>query len=327
MWSKIKGWKEKLLSQAGREVLIKSVLQAMPTFTMGCFKLPKSLCKDIESMIRKFWWGYKGEARKIHWVGWNKLCLPKSQGGLGFRDIENFNLALLGKQVWRLLHNTDSLLYKVFKAKFFPNCSILDSDVKLARSFAWQSILKARDIVKSGSIWRIGDGRQVRIRGDKWLPDKCACRVLSPQKNLPINARVCALIDEDSRCWDEDCVCAEFSPQEAQTIMGIPLSSRQVQDTLIWADSSSGKYTTKSAYKLLSRSPTVGTSNPSAHSSSWNHIWDLEVPNKIKHFIWRACRESLPTKKNLFTKKVLRSAACDLCHDGVEDVIHALWGY
>ena len=180
VWSKIKGWKEKLLSQAGHEVLIKPVLQAMPTFTMGCFKLPKSLCKDIESMIRKFWWGYKGEARKIHWVGWNKICLPKSQGGLGFRDIENFNLALLGKQVWRLLYNTNSLLYKVFKAKFFPNCSILDTDVKLSGSFAWQSILKAREIVKSGSIWRIDDGRQVRICGDKWLPDKCAIRVLSP---------------------------------------------------------------------------------------------------------------------------------------------------
>ena len=119
VWSKIKGWKEKLFSQAGREVLIKSVLQAMPTFTMGCFKLPKSLCKDIESLIRKFWWGYKGEARKIHWVAWNKLCLPKSQGGLGFRDIENFNLALLGKQVWRLLHNTDSCYIKCSKQNSF----------------------------------------------------------------------------------------------------------------------------------------------------------------------------------------------------------------
>ena len=119
----------------------------------------------------------------------------------------------------------------------------------------------------------------MRIRGDKWLPDKCACRVLSPQKNLPINAQVYAIIDKDSRCWDEERVCAEFSPQEAQTILGIPLSSRQVHNTLIWADSTPGKYTTKNAYKLLSRTPTVGPSNPSTHSSSWNHIWDLEVLN------------------------------------------------
>ena len=64
IWHKMQGWKERLLLQGGREVLIKAVLQAMPTFTMGCFKLPKSLCKDIESLIWKFWWGYK--ARKTH---------------------------------------------------------------------------------------------------------------------------------------------------------------------------------------------------------------------------------------------------------------------
>ena len=97
IWHKIQGWKEKLLSQGGREILIKAVLQAMPTYTMGCFLLPKSLCKDIKALIRKFWWGYKGEVRKIHWVAWKNLCLPKNNGGLGFKDIVNFNLALLGK--------------------------------------------------------------------------------------------------------------------------------------------------------------------------------------------------------------------------------------
>lgn len=245
---------------------------------------------------------------------------------MGFRDIENFNLALLGKQVWRLLHNTDSLLYKVFKAKFFSNCSILDDDVKVSGSYAWQSILKAREVVKRGSIWRIGDGRQARIRGDKWLPDKFSSRVISPQKNLPNNALVCASIDEDGPCWDEGRVLSEFFPHEARAILGIPLSSRQVSDKLIWAGTKSGKYTTKSAYKLLSGTPTAGPSNPSAHSSFWKQIWELEVPNKIKHFIWRACCESLPSKKNLFTKKVTRNATCDLCHDGVEDAIHALWG-
>lgn len=139
----MQGWKERLLSQGEREVLIKAVLQAMPTFTMACFKLPKSLCKDIGSLIRKFWWSYKREVRKTHWVAWKNLCKLKCQGGLGFKHIENFNLAMLGKQVWWLLHNKDSLFYKVFKSKYFPNCSILDEGMKVKGSYAWQSILKA----------------------------------------------------------------------------------------------------------------------------------------------------------------------------------------
>jgi len=61
IWKKLKGWKEKLLSQAGREILIKVVVQAIPTHTMSCFKLPKGLINEIEGLIRKFWWGYRGE--------------------------------------------------------------------------------------------------------------------------------------------------------------------------------------------------------------------------------------------------------------------------
>ena len=63
---KLQGWKEKLLSQAGREVLIKAVIQAIPTNTMNCFKLPKGLVRELEGMIHKFWWGYRGEHRKTH---------------------------------------------------------------------------------------------------------------------------------------------------------------------------------------------------------------------------------------------------------------------
>ena len=62
----IAGWKEKLLSQARREILIKMVVQAIPTYTMSCFKLPIGLCSEIESLIRRFWWGQKGEQRKVH---------------------------------------------------------------------------------------------------------------------------------------------------------------------------------------------------------------------------------------------------------------------
>ena len=109
IWKKIQGWKEKLLSQAGRKVLIKSVIQAIPSYSMSCFKLLKELIQEIEVMIHKFWWGCHGDNKKVHWVKWEKLCQAKDCGGMGFKEIEKFNDVLLAKQVWRMLKNPESL--------------------------------------------------------------------------------------------------------------------------------------------------------------------------------------------------------------------------
>ena len=147
-----------------------------------------------------------------------KALLAKMLRGLGFKDIENFNLALLGKQVWSLLHKTDSLFYKVFKSKYFPNCSILDDEVKLKGSYAWQSILKARRVVTLGLRWRIGNGTSVIILKDKWFPNQHTSHIISPQKNLPNNTRVCALIDEENSCWLEDRIHDEFLSHEASSV-------------------------------------------------------------------------------------------------------------
>ena len=94
---KIAGWKGKLLSSARREILIKTVAQAIPTYTMSCFKLPESLCRELNAMMSSFWWGQKDKERKMAWVAWEKLCMPKEDGGMGFRDLRAFNLAFLAK--------------------------------------------------------------------------------------------------------------------------------------------------------------------------------------------------------------------------------------
>nr|XP_023923421.1 uncharacterized protein LOC112034833 [Quercus suber] len=157
VWAKLQGWKEKLLFQAGKEVLLKAVIQAILTFAMSCFKLPVGLCKEIEMQIRKFWWGERAGQRKIHWKSWEVLCLSKSEGGMGFKDLVRFNETMLAKQIWRLQTEKESLLYKVFSTKYFPSGSVFEARSS-TDSFAWQSLLKARHVIEKGMMWRVGDG-------------------------------------------------------------------------------------------------------------------------------------------------------------------------
>ena len=75
---------------------------------------------------------------------------------MGFKDLAMFNDALLAKQTWRLLHDTKSLFYKVFKAKFFSNTSVMEARALSNALYAWKSILNGRDVIKCRAVWRIG---------------------------------------------------------------------------------------------------------------------------------------------------------------------------
>ena len=91
------GWKEKFISKTSQEILIKTVAQVILTYSMSLFKLPKTMCDTINSSLAKYWWGQIKDEKKIHWINWKKLCYSKSKGGMGSRDINAFNLAMLAK--------------------------------------------------------------------------------------------------------------------------------------------------------------------------------------------------------------------------------------
>ena len=195
IWKRLQGWKEKFLSQAGREILIKAVIQAIPTYAMSVFSFPTGLCVDICSMANRFWWGQREGSRKIHWLSKEKLITSKAKGGIGFCDLRLFNRALLARQGWRLMQNPQSLVARLLKAKYFPHADFLDAAIPANASYVWRSICAANVVLKAGLRWRIGTGSRVKIWKDAWLPSPTTHRVLSPISVLDQNATVDSLIE------------------------------------------------------------------------------------------------------------------------------------
>lgn len=144
--------------QGGKEVLIKSVAQWIPTSIMSVFKLPLGWYDDLDQMNRNYLWGSKKCKRKAHWKSWGHLLKPKSRGGIGFRDLRLFNQALLARQAWRLLMFPGSLCARALHAKYYPNGNFEDTVFAGNPSSLWLGISRGLDLLKKGLIWRIRNG-------------------------------------------------------------------------------------------------------------------------------------------------------------------------
>jgi ribonuclease HI len=325
---RLDNWKTKFLTQAGKEVLLKAVVQAIPTYSMGVFQLPIGLCKELNQMMQHFWWSHMSKNSKIHWMSWSKMGRSKYKGGLGFRDLVMFNKAILAKQGWRLMQDPNSVAATIIKAKYFPHSSFLDAPLGAKPSYAWRSIYHARDLLCNGLVWGIGDGRKIKVWGEKWLPTPSTFSVQSVPRMLNGNSLVADLIDQDTMRWNMELIQAEFMEEEAQVISSIPLNPLKSEDKLIWRCSANGDFSVRSAYHLgmeLQESEGGQCSYTGREEDFWKVVWALEIPNVTKLFIWRACNELLPTRVNLARRRVIEMKACPCCEREDEDALHALW--
>ena len=157
------------MSSAGKDVLIKVVAQAIPTYAMSCLDLTKSLCDDIGRMVCRFWWAQQENENKMHWISCERLCSRKKKGGMGYRDLHLFNLAMLARQGWRLIVELDSLCAQVLRAKYYPNGDLLGVKEKSGISYSWRSLIRGLKALNNGLIWRVGDGTNINIWTDPWI--------------------------------------------------------------------------------------------------------------------------------------------------------------
>lgn len=139
---KLKGWKAKVLSFAGRATLLKSAAMSMPITAMSTFQLPISTCDAMDSKMCRFWWGTKEEIKGCHLKAWSSLYKPKDQGGLGFRKMVHTNKALLAKLGWQLLNGEKKLWTSTMLRKYCYKKNFLEVQKKASDSMIWKGILK-----------------------------------------------------------------------------------------------------------------------------------------------------------------------------------------
>ncbi|KAA3490640.1 reverse transcriptase [Gossypium australe] len=321
--AKIKGWSSRFLSQGGKEVFIKSVLQAIPTYAMSCFLFPNSLCGELEGTMAKFWWQKAHGKRGIHWCQWKYLCLPKDEGGLGFRSLAKFNVALLAKQGWRILMMPNSLVAKFLKAKYFPNTDFLNSRLGNNCSFTWKNIWAAKGVLSDGLCWKVGCGSDISVLNDSWIPDFNKARLLSCV-NILHDFRVAELIDENSKKWKEELIHSTFSPGGANKILHIPLAEEAHDDIVAWSGTPSGEFTVRSAYKLLQCNEVDLRTYPlqTDYKKFYKKLWDLNLPSKIKIVIWRISWNYIPTRVNMQLRKLSNIRTCPRCGKEAETSSH-----
>uniref|UniRef100_A0A803LTB7 Reverse transcriptase zinc-binding domain-containing protein n=1 Tax=Chenopodium quinoa TaxID=63459 RepID=A0A803LTB7_CHEQI len=177
-----------------------------------------------------------------------------------------------------------------------------------------------------GLHWRVGNGTKIEAWKEKWVPDSTGFITPTPPANgLHDNDLVVAnLIDYNTSSWNEEELALHFIEEDRDKIRNIPLMPQAGNDTLFWGLSVNGSYTVKSAYWLGMRG-NVTRQAPTVNAV-WKHIWQLDGPPKLRHFLWRAVSGTLAVKVVLHRRHIVTDPFCQRCQNEEETICHALMG-
>lgn len=291
---------------------------------MSVFLLPKTLIDDIEKMMNGFWWGNGGAPnRGMRWMTWEKLSVHKKFGGMGFKDLTSYNAAMLGKQAWKLQTDIDSLVSRLFKARYFPHSDYLGATIGANPSYIWRSIHSVQNLIRQGARWCIGTGSSIPLMHHPWLTNGGVITPLHTGGAQFRTGSVSDLIDPHTKTWRHDLISHLFDQPIADAIISTPLLPQVLVDALSWSGERNGQYSVRSAYRIYTDAFTTA-----AHlyrPGTWSAIWKLKAPPKVKNLVWRVCRGCLPTRARLLSRGIQCPTHCVICNEGEEDSTHILF--
>lgn len=164
------------------------------------------------------------------------------------------------------------------------------------------------------------DGEKIRIFEDVWLRGKENYRVESRRSEQDACVKFCDLFIPGERRWDVQKVSNLFQSCDAKAILATPIPRSQVCDRISWSLAVDGKYSVKSGYKFWHSN--FSTCRRVNHEKGWRGLWGLDVPQKVKIFMWRICRNNVPVHVLLRGRGVQTPIICPMCETNVEHLRH-----
>lgn len=301
--ARLAGWKGRLMHIAGRRVLVRCVLSAMPTFALTVLRAPRKFFKEVDKARRRFLWAQDEAATggKCK-VAWSAVTTPEPHGGLGIHDLDKFARALRLRWLWLSWTHPE----RPWVGTGTP-CNLQD-----------------RALFAANTAVTIGDGKTASFWSSPWLGgrplrlDYPTLFARSIRKNRSVRD---ALLDGrwilDLRHGETSSI-APFVLQLARAIRraGIIINN-DLSDTIRWTAGTSGHYSARSAYAAQFQEPMAPF--PS------KDVWRIWAPGKLKMFLWMLHLDRLWCNDRLQRRGWENSYFCQLCLRNLESSSHLFW--
>ncbi|XP_019226880.1 PREDICTED: uncharacterized protein LOC109208254 [Nicotiana attenuata] len=243
----------------------------MPTHILSMLDPPNNVLEHLHKTFAKFFWSNKEEGRSRHWTKWQNLCLPKEEGGVGFRSLIDVSKALFAKLWWRY-RTTKSLWSNFMRNKYFKK--ELPTVVQFRKgSHIWRKMLEAREKVEHEILWEMNRG-STNVWYENWTGLGALYHVVPPEFSINEELQEVAELRDDED-WNEKLLDQSFPQNIANHIRQEVhfVDANDYWDTPRWMPTSSGKFTISSAWRILRhREP----SNPKLAK-----LWTKLLPFKI----------------------------------------------
>ncbi|XP_071712589.1 uncharacterized protein [Rutidosis leptorrhynchoides] len=317
--------------------LVKSVLSSLPLYYFSLFRAPLCVIKRLESIRRNFFWGGSGESKKLIWIKWADSLLPFGEGGLNIGSLRAKNLALLGKWIWRVKTEPNSLWVKILKSIYGSNELLLPSCLNRSQegSGVWCNILRpGHDIEKLGInfsnsfLKQIGNGVDTAFWFDPWLGDKPLKTVFGRLYRLETNqdALVNDIISWAGSVWQANWSWsrdpfgrASGELQELTSLINSYPKLDKLVDSWQWKLASNGIFSTSKLSRIIDD---ILLQDGRTRQATTRHNL---VPLKVEVFMWRVLNMRIPVLTELDKRGIdLDSVRCPLCDDDIESIDHSM---